>query len=673
MHAVPADSPGNVSAGCHTQQERGPDMNYSQFIPQSDIYLFNTGNAQRAYLMFGCHFIPELNAHRFAVWAPNASAVSVVGDFNSWDPDACPMEKQEGGVFIAFVPGLKNGDTYKYLICGYDGQKHYKADPFAFYAELRPNTASRVWSLDGYTWSDQKFQETRRKTTWFRKPVSIYEMHLGSWRQRPDGSFYTYRELADDLAEYLKKMGFTHVELLPITEYPFDGSWGYQVTGYYAVTSRYGTPQDFMYFVDVMHQNGIGVLLDWVPGHFPRDEHGLRRFDGTALFEHEDPRQGEQPQWGTMLFNYGRPEVQSFLLSNAMFFMDVYHIDGLRIDAVSSMLYLNFGKEEGQYVKNKYGGNENLEAIELLKRVNSTVLSQYPGTMMIAEESSAYPLVTKPPYDGGLGFTFKWDMGFMNDMLKYMETDHLFKKYKHNNVTFSMQYAFSENYVLAFSHDEVVHGKHSMVDKMFGDYWQKFAGLRAFYGYLFAHPGKKLLFMGDEFAQFIEWNFAKELDWFLLEYDSHRLMSVYVQKLNKFYQKHRALYEIEDSWDGFRWLSVDDRDNSVIAFLRISTPRRGKTQQIVCLTNFTPVVRAGYRLALPGPGTLRQLINSDDIQFGGSGVTNPAELSSSGTPFLGLPDSAVVTAPPLSTVYFEFIPQPEDDTAHTTPLMDYRR
>ena len=636
-------------------------MKDRDFINQDDIYLFNTGNAQRAYLCMGCHYIPQLKKHRFCVWAPNASAVSVVGDFNGWDGKKNPMEKQEGGVFITFVDGLKDGDTYKYLIHGYDGQTHYKADPFAFYAEVRPQTASKVWDLGGYTWKDGAFLSKRARTNYFHRPVSIYEMHMGSWRQKSDGTYYNYREIADELAEYLLKMGFTHVELMPVTEYPFDGSWGYQVTGYYAVTSRYGTPQDFMYFVDRMHEAGIGVILDWVPGHFPRDEQGLRRFDGTALFEHEDPRQGEMPQWGTMLFNYGRPEVQSFLISNAMFFMDLYHIDGLRIDAVSSMLYLNFCKEEGQYVKNKYGGNQNLEAIEMLKRVYSTVLSTYSGGLMIAEESSAYPLVTKPPYDGGLGFTFKWDMGFMNDMLKYMESDHLFKKYMHNNVTFSMQYAFSENYVLAFSHDEVVHGKRSMVDKMFGDYWQKFAGLRAFYGYIFAHPGKKLFFMGDEFAQFIEWNYAKELDWFLLEYDSHRTMSHYMEKLNKFYQKHRALYEIEDSWEGFQWLNVDDKDNSVVAFMRISRPLRGKVQQIVSLTNFTPVIRQDYRIALPQAGTLEEVLNSDSKAFGGSGVTTwdgPVHTQPVGQ--YGRPYSATLTVPPLSTVYFTFTPDPPE-------------
>lgn len=621
---------------------------------QDDVFLFNTGEAQRAYLMMGCHKVEETGEYRFCVWAPNAKGVNVVGEFNDWDPDKNPMEPHEGGLFVAYVKEAKHGDMYKYLIHGYDGQDYYKADPFAFYSELRPGTASRVYDLADYDWTDEKFLKKRARTNLQKRPVSIYEMHLGSWRQHEDGSFFTYRETADELVPYLKKMGFTHVEVMPLTEHPFDGSWGYQVTGYYSITSRYGTPEDFMYMVDKLHEAGIGVILDWVPAHFPRDAHGLRRFDGTALFEHENPMQGEMPQWGTMLFNYGRPEVQSFLVSSAMFFMDVYHIDGMRIDAVSSMLYLNFCKEDGQYVPNKYGGTENLEAIAFLKKLNSVLLTNYPGIMMIAEESSAYPLVTKPPYDGGLGFTFKWDMGFMNDSLKYMETDHLFRKYKHNNLTFSMQYAFSENYILPFSHDEVVHGKHSMVDKMFGDYWQKFASLRAFYGYIFAHPGKKHLFMGDEFAQFIEWNFAKELDWFLLDYDSHRTMQTYMKKLNAFYQKHRAFYDIEDSWEGFDWITVDDKDNSVIAFMRISTPWRGKVQKIVSVTNFTPVVHYDYKIAMPTTGVLREILNSDDPSFGGSGVKNLPEIEVTADPFHGREASAAITLPPLATVYFMF-------------------
>lgn len=631
-------------------------MDKEKYISTPDVYLFNTGEAQKAYLTFGCHYIKELDMHRFIVWAPNARNVSVVGDYNNWDEYKTPMEKREGGIWVAFVKGLKNGDVYKYLITGYDGSKIYKADPFAFHSEVRPKTASKVWDINnGFCWNDQKFLEKRQKSNTLKQPVSIYELHLGSWRVKPDGGLYNYREIADMLVPYVKEMGFTHVELMPITEHPFDGSWGYQVTGYYCVTSRFGTPDDFMYFMNKLHENGVGVILDWVPAHFPRDEHGLRRFDGTALFEHENPMQGEMPQWGTMLFNYGRPEVVSFLISSAMFFMDKYHIDGLRIDAVSSMLYLNFCKEDGQYVPNKDGGNLNYEAIEMLKKLNSVILTCYSGAMMIAEESSAYPLVTKPPFDGGLGFSYKWDMGFMNDMLEYMELDHVYKKGSHNKLTFSMHYAYSENYILAFSHDEVVHGKHSMVDKMFGDYWQKFASLRAFYGYVFSHPGKKLFFMGDEFGQFIEWNYHIELDWFLLEYESHKKMQSWFKALNKFYTTHRSFYEIDDGWDGFKWLNVDDKDNSVVAFMRTSGKNRlGNVEKIVAVTNFTPVVREHYKVAMPETGTLKELLNSDDKRFMGSGVKNKGEIPVLNHEFWGLPCSAEITVPPLATVYFKF-------------------
>lgn len=629
---------------------------------RDDIYLYSIGNAQKAWLTLGAHYVPERKAYRFCVWAPNAQRVSVVGDFNGWDPNQLPMEGNDSGLFVGYSEQAQLGDCYKYYVLGQDGIVRYKTDPFAFYNELRPNTASRIYELDGYQWQDQAFVEKRDKQSAFRKPVSIYELHLGSWRMKPDGSFYNYRELADLLAPYIKEMGFTHIEILPITEHPFDGSWGYQVTGYFSVTARYGTPHDFMYFVDRMHQEGIGVLLDWVPAHFPRDEYGLARFDGTCLYEHQNALQGEHPQWGTLIFNYGRQEVQSFLVSSAMFFIEKYHIDGLRIDAVSSMLYLDFGRENGDFIRNKDGENLNLEAIELLKKLNASILSNYPGVMMIAEESSAYPMVTKPPYDGGLGFTFKWDMGFMNDILKYMQMDHLYRRHHHDKLTFSMHYAYSENYILPFSHDEVVHGKRSMIGKMFGDYWQQFASLRALYGYMYAHPGKKLLFMGDEFAQFIEWDYKKELDWFLLEYDSHKNMQKYVKQLNKLYQKSRALYEIEDSWDGFQWMNVDDKDNSAVAFLRISKPYRGVRKQILCVLNFTPVVREHYRIALPQKGSLKLILNSDDIAFGGSGV-QPAgqkEIKADGDGFLGREASVEMTLPPLSAMYFEYLPDQEE-------------
>jgi len=627
-------------------------------ISQEDLYFFHSGNAQKAWQTLGVHYIPKRKAYRFCVWAPNAVRVSVIGDFNGWNRDQLLMEPTGSGLFVGYSTEAKEGDCYKYAVVGGDGIVREKADPFAFYSELRPKTASRIYDLGGYQWQDEDFLSEREKQTVFRKAISIYELHLGSWKRKPNGDFYNYRELAELLVPYITEMGFTHIELMPITEHPFDGSWGYQVTGYFSVTARYGTPHDFMYFVDRMHQAGIGVLLDWVPAHFPRDEHGLARFDGTCLYEHQNPLQGEHPHWGTLIFNYGRLEVQSFLLSSGMFFIEQYHIDGLRIDAVSSMLYLDFGRENGGFIPNRYGGNINLEAIELIKKLNTAVLTAYPGVLMIAEESSAYPMVTKPPFDGGLGFTFKWDMGFMNDILRYMEQDPIYRRYHHNRLTFSMHYAFSENYILPFSHDEVVHGKNAMLSKMFGDYWQKFASLRALYGYLYAHPGKKLLFMGDEFAQFIEWDYQKELDWVLLDFDPHRRMQAYVKRLNALYRESPPLYQADDSWEGFQWMNVDDADNSAAAFLRLSTDEKGKREYLLCVLNFTPVVREGYRVALPEKGTLTCILNSDDVCFGGSGVepSGQSEISVDGNGFLGRDSSVMMTLPPLSAMYFIYQP-----------------
>ena len=630
-------------------------MNKLHGAHPDDVYLWNNGDAQRAYLSLGCHFIEQEKAHRFCVWAPNALKVSVVGDFNDWDKSSDIMHKNTGGVFSCMINNLKDGDLYKYLITSEHGDELYKADPFAFYSQLRPDTASKVWSLEGYSWNDEKYMKERIKKSATNKPISIYELHLGSWKKDSDDNFLSYRQIADELVVYVKKMGFTHIELLPISEHPFDGSWGYQVTGYYSITSRHGSPQDFMYFMDTMHQNNIGVILDWVPAHFPRDTHGLREFDGTPIFEHPDPLQSEQPQWGTLLFDCSRLEVVSFLVSNAMFFADIYHIDGLRLDAVSAMLYLNFGKDDGQYIKNPEGGDINYDAVDLLKKLNTTILTNYPGFMMIAEESTAYPLVTTPPYDGGLGFSYKWDMGFMNDMLDYMSADHLYRKDMHHNVTFSMHYAFSENYILAFSHDEVVHGKHAMIDKMFGEYSEKFSSLRAFYGYIFSHPGKKLLFMGNEFGQFIEWNYEKELEWFLLEYDSHKKLQKYIQKLNRFYKKNRALFDIDNSWDGYEWLNADDNANSIIAYMRTSKIVRGKQQQLICVTNFTPIQRDNYVVALPQKGTLTEVFNTDSTLFGGSGVTNDTMIKSRKKACNNKKFSAQITVPPLTTLYFEYV------------------
>ncbi len=627
---------------------------WKKYLPEHEIYLFNTGEAQRAYDFFGCHYVEEIGMHRFCVWAPNARALSVVGDFNGWDVAASPMELYKNGVWVAFIEGLKDGENYKYAVHGYDGSRVLKSDPFAFHCEVRPQTASKVWDIGGYEWLDGAYMKRRVKKNPLSDAVSIYELHIGSWRTKEGYRFVSFREVADELADYVSEMGYTHVEIMPVAEYPYDGSWGYQITAFYAITSRYGTPQDFMYFVDKLHSRGIGVIMDWVPGHFPKDEHGLAKFDGTHLFEHENVLQREHPQWGTLIFNYGRPEVVSFLVSNAMFFMDKYHVDGLRVDAVTSMLYLNYARD-GYFVPNEEGGNIDLNAVKFLKKVNSVVLTNYAGAMTIAEESTAYPMITKPPYDGGLGFTFKWNMGFMHDTLAYMEMDHYFRQFEHTKMSFSMYYAFTENYILAYSHDEVVHGKKSMIDKMFGDYWQKFAALRTLYAFMFAHPGKKLMFMGDEFAQFIEWDFKKQLDWFLLDYDSHAGMQRYVKKLNKIYRKKSALYEIDDSWDGFTWLNVDDRDRSVYAFMR-----NAGDKHVVCIVNFTPVVREDYWVAMPAQGELKLLLNSDGQVYGGSGVESAKKCFTQKKGINGFEYSAVVTVPPLGALYYEFAANEEE-------------
>ena len=631
-----------------------------KYVPSDDIYLFNTGNAQRAYITLGCHYIPECALHRFCVWAPHAREVSVVGDFNGWDGSATPMCRRDDGVWCAFVPGLKDGDIYKYRVVSAEGREVLKADPFAFHAETGPGTASKVWEIEGWDWQDGKYMSRRASRDALRSPMSIYEVHLGSWRLHNGEVYPNYRRVADELADYCLEMGYTHVELLPVSEYPFEGSWGYQVTGYFAPTSRYGTPQDFMYFVDKLHGEGIGVIVDWVPAHFPRDEHGLRLFDGTPCFECSERRMAEHPDWGTMIFDYGKPQVQSFLVSSAMFFFDKYHIDGIRADAVSSMLYLDYGRRSGEWTPNRDGGNINYGAVDFLRKLNSTVLTSYPGAVTIAEESTAFPLVSRPPDVGGLGFTFKWDMGFMHDTLDYMALDPYFRSYNHNRLTFSMMYAFSENFILAFSHDEVVHGKASMVNKMWGDYDTKFASLRALYGYQFAHPGKKLMFMGGEFAQFIEWNYKQQLDWMLLDFPKHRGMFDYVRDLNHIYASTPALYRIDDSWDGFTWLNVDDSARSSVAFMRRAPRSRS---YLVCALNFTPVPYEDFVIGLPRRGKLSELINSDDVKYGGSGVHNAPEISSGDEPFAGLPHSARIKLPPMSAVWFRFTPEPRRKSA----------
>ena len=594
--------------------------------------------------------------HRFVVWAPNAEAVRLVGDFNGWDTNATPMEKC-GTMWVCFVGGLNNGDLYKYCVTQKGGKKVFKSDPFARWSQTGLDTASRVWT-GSFKWSDGKYMDMRSRRDAFTQPMSIYELHLGSWKTEPDGSV-NYVKAAHELADYCTDMGYTHIELLPLTEYPFPGSWGYQVTGYYAPTARYGTPDEFAEFVDILHNAGIGVIMDWVPAHFPRDEHGLALFDGTRLFECKEKRMADHPEWGTLIFDYAMPEVQSFLISSACCFFENYHIDGIRVDAVSSMLYLNYGRKDGEYTPNAEGGNINLAAVEFLRKLNTAVLSEYPGAITVAEESTAYPMVTMPPKVGGLGFSFKWDMGYMHDTLDYFATDPLFRSGKHDKLTFSMMYAFSENFILAYSHDEVVHGKKSMLDKMFGSYEQKFATLRSLYGYQFAHPGKKLCFMGSEFGQFIEWNYEQSLDWLLLDYPMHEKLQGYYRALNKLYTSCPALYDCDKSWDGFKWLNVNDKDRSCIAFLRSARPENAS--YLICTCNFIPNENRGFVIGLPENGVLREVLSSDDVRFGGDGLHNAEPIKSRSEPFCDLPYSAQIDLPPLSTVYFEYIPERMSD------------
>lgn len=635
----------------------------SKFIKDPDLYLFDRGDAQRAYKTFGCHPFPDAgpDAFIFVVWAPHAKSVSVIGDFNDWNKNANPMQHFHNGVWACIINGLHNGSLYKYCIVGADGEELIKADPYAFHSENGLSTASKVWDLSNYTWHDSKYMETRKQRDLHKEPMSIYEFHLGSWKL-PDGedSLPNYRDVAQEMVNYCKKMGYTHIEPMPLTEYPFPASWGYQTTGYYSITSRYGTPEDFMYFVDLMHQNNIGVILDWVPSHFPRDAFALAKFNGEALYEYTDPRKGEHKGWGTLVFDYGRPQVVSFLVSAAMFLFDLYHIDGLRVDAVSSMIYLDYDRDE--WIPNKDGGNINLEAIAFLQKLNESVLSAYPGTAMVAEESTAYPMVTYPPYAGGLGFTFKWNMGFMHDTLDYAKTDSLFRSGNHYKMTFSMDYAYSEAFILEFSHDEVVYGKGSMVNKMFGDYEQKFATLRALMGYQFSHPGKKLTFMGSEFAQFDEWDYQRELQWELLEYPIHAGMQQFSADLNAFYLKHSALWLNDMDPKGFMWANKNNRDQDALAFIRHAIPgtatydvyKDADSTDVVCCFNFSPEHIHGMTIGLPQSGTLTEVFNSDDCRYGGSTAYAAAPIRAIRGSFEGHPYHAAVDLPPFSAVYFTF-------------------
>lgn len=585
-----------------------------------DLFLYGKGAHYRTYEKFGAHLLEEdgKKGVYFAVWAPNAQHVSVIGSFNNWEAWIHPMKPiGNSGVWELFIPSVKEGDQYKFEIKGQHGFWAQKADPYAFAAEVRPHTASVVCDLGRYQWNDTAWIEQRGKTKWHEKPISVYEVHLGSWKRNVEqgNRWLTYRELADQLIPYVKEMGYTHIELMPIAEHPFDGSWGYQTGGYFAPTSRFGSPDDFRFFVDRCHREGLGVILDWVPAHFPKDAHGLGYFDGTHLYEHADPRMGEHMDWGTLIFNYGRNEVSGFLLSNAIFWAHEYHIDGLRVDAVASMLYLDYSREAGQWIPNKYGGRENLEAIEFLKHFNSMVHTECPGFLTFAEESTAFPQVSHPVDLGGLGFDFKWNMGWMNDTLKYFSKDPVHRKYHQGDLTFSMIYAFTENFILPFSHDEVVHGKASLLDKMPGDFWQKFANQRLLFAYMFAHPGKKLLFMGCEIGQWREWDATTSLDWNLLAYDPHRKLKTLVAKLNGFYTGEAALYDIESSWQGFDWIDFQDAQSSVVSFLR-----KGRDPQeiIVCILNLTPTPRLGYRIGLPEAGDWKVILNTDAAIYGGS-------------------------------------------------------
>lgn len=621
------------------------------FLPvlgELDLHLFGEGNHLRLWEKMGAHPITlgDISGVHFAVWAPNAKRVSVVGDFNGWDGRWHQMRVLgSSGVWEIFIPGLTVGEKYKYEVKTKQDHLYLKSDPFAFYCELRPNTASIVYDLCGYEWHDQEWMEARSKRIPHNEPVIIYEVHLGSW-MRDGHRMLTYRELAEKLVPYVVEMGFTHIELLPLAEHPYDESWGYQVTNYYAPTSRYGTPHDFMYFVDRCHQAGIGVIMDWVPAHFPRDAHGLAWFDGTALYEHADPRRGEHRDWGTLIFNYGRNEVRNFLQANALYWLDQYHLDGLRVDAVASMLYLDYSRKPGEWIPNQFGGNENLEAISFLKRTNELVYTHHPGIMMIAEESTAFPAVSKPVYLGGLGFGFKWNMGWMHDILSYFSKDPIYRKYHQNQITFGLLYAFTENFILALSHDEVVHGKRSLLNRMPGDMWQKFANLRLLFAFMAGHPGKKLLFMGGEFGQWNEWYSQVSLDWHLLQYDSHKGVQRLVKDLNMLLRSEPPLYECDFDWRGFEWIDFRDADNSVVSFLR-----RGKDSTappIIFVANFTPVVRYGYRIGVPYPGRYREVLNTDSVHYGGSNVGNAGGVMADEIPLHGRPYSVSLTLPPLA-------------------------
>ncbi len=639
------------------QTEKG--MEETICITELDQYLFGQGTHYDIYKKLGAH--PTTRNGKsgvyFAVWAPNAAEVYLCGNFNGWDENSHPMKRLEPlGIYELFVPEIHTGEVYKYLIVSKNGKKTYKADPFGNYCEMRPANASVVTNINGFHWSDETWMKKRRETDMDKSAMAVYEVHPGSWKKHqvseedPDG-FYNYRELAHALGDYVKDMGYTHIELMGIAEHPFDGSWGYQVTGYYAPTSRYGTPEDFMYFINYMHKKKIGVILDWVPAHFPRDSHGLAEFDGTCLYEYADPRKGEHPDWGTKVFDFGKNEVKNFLIANALFWVEHFHVDGLRVDAVASILYLDYGRQDGQWVPNIYGENKNLEAIEFFKHLNSVVLGRNKGVLMIAEESTAWPKVTGKPEEDGLGFSMKWNMGWMNDFLEYMKLDPYFRQYNHNKMTFTMTYTYSEKYVLVLSHDEVVHLKCSMLNKMPGLYDAKFANLKAGYSFMMGHPGKKLLFMGQEFAQLQEWSEARELDWYLLGEEKHRQMQNYVKKLLHLYQKEKALYECDNDPMGFEWVNADDNSRSIFSFIRHSADKKNN---LLFVINFTPVARPDYRVGVPRKKQYKLILNSDDIEFGGSGKVQPEVYKAVKEECDGRPYSFAYDLPAYGVAVFKF-------------------
>ena len=625
-------------------------------LTEFDLHLFGEGTHQELYEKMGAHVreVAGVRGVAFCVWAPNALRVSVVGDFNRWDGRMSPMRSRGGsGIWEIFIPALDEGATYKFEIRSRLGDLPFlKADPFAFEAELRPKTASIVRAVDKYQWQDSGWMQARAQRDWLSAPISVYEVHLGSWRRVAEegNRWLSYRELAQHLIPYVKQMGYTHIELLPVMEHPFDLSWGYQTVGYFAATSRHGRPADLMHLIDLCHREGIGVILDWTPAHFPTDAHGLAEFDGTHVYEHADPRQGRHPDWGTLVFNYGRTEVRNFLLSNALFWFDKYHVDGLRVDAVASMLYLDYSRKHGEWIPNEFGGRENLEAIAFLKRLNELVYATYPGALMIAEESTAWPAVSRPTYLGGLGFSLKWNMGWMNDTLSYFSKNPIYRQYEHSRMTFSMLYAFTENFVLPLSHDEVVHGKASLMNKMPGDLWQQFANLRLLYSYMYAHPGKKMLFMGGEFGQRSEWDASTALEWALLAFPEHRGIQRLVSDLNAIYQRERSLHEVDFDWQGFEWIDCDDAAASILTFIR-----RGKAPGdfLVVVANFTPVPHETYRVGVPEPGYYREFFNSDGQIYGGTDWGNGGGAMAEAKPWNGRPHSVQLRVPPLGVLYFK--------------------